>query len=333
MRRLLPLLILVPLLAGQAGVPARRPGEAVVDPDEAGVIRGQAWDPVAERPAVGAMVSLFRPTRGSERVWPEPWVREPGEADEAVARVRSDAGGLFFFRGLEPGYYVVRPRGVLQSGGAEQVRLTSEAPEQEVSLKVEIGGVITGIVRDPDGRPLTDFVVHVVGLDLGDGLNMAHPHRANAHTRTDPQGRYELGPLPTGAVWLQAASGSFGYSTPTPHAVRSGQTIEGIDIAVPDERDTLGRRSREDGGVGVRLDFSPEGPRVRETIEGMPARDRGLHEGDLIVELDGRPTRFMPPSEFTLRCRGPVGTDVVLTVQGDDGVEHELVLTRRAFPD
>jgi hypothetical protein len=331
--RLLLLSFLVSLLCGQVGVPARRPGEAVVDVEEAGVIRGQAWDPVADRPAARVMVSLFRPTRGSERVWPEPWVREPGEADEAIARVRSDSDGLFFFRGLEPGYYVVRPRGVLQSSGAAEAHLTTDEPEQDVRLRVELGGEIRGVVRDGGGEPLADITVHVVGLDVGDGLNAAYDHQATLHTRTDPEGRYSLAPLPTGTVWIQAAARSFGFSPSTAHEVRSGGVIDGVEIVVQDERVTLGTSSAGSGGVGIRIDFGSEGPKVRSTIEGMPAEAVGLRAGDLIVEVAGRLALFMPPSEFTARCRGPVGSEVVLIVRHEDGSVEELTLTRRAFPE
>lgn len=333
MRRALPLLILGLLLPGQVAEPALRPGEAVVDAGQAGVIRGEAWDPVAEQPAAGLLVSLFRPGRESARVYPEPWVREPGEADEAVARLRTDHDGRFFFRGLAPGYYVVRPRGVLQSGGGAEVHLTQEASEQEVRLQVVLGAAIRGVVLDPSGQPLTDFTVHVVGLDRGDGLNAAHDHQAALHVRTDAQGRFTLAPLPTGTVWIQAAARSFGYSTPIPHEVRSGDLVEGVDIVVPDEREMLGQRSPGDGGVGVRLDFGRSGPRIRQVIDGMPAQAAGLEGGDLVVEVAGLPTRFMPPAEFTDRCRGPVGTEVSLKVRRSDGSVEELVLVRQAFPD
>lgn len=333
MPRALTLLLLLVLLPAQVAAEEQDAGATVVHDGQPGVIRGEVWDPVAEQPAAGVLISLFRPGRDTGRQYPEPWVAEPGEADQAVVRLRADDAGRFTFSGLAPGYYVIRPRGVLQAGGGAEAHVTDEQPEQEVRLRVELGATITGQVLDEQARPLTDFTVHVVGLDAGDGLNAAHDHQATLHVRTDAQGRYVLEPLPTGTVWIQAAARSFGYSSPAAHAVRSGGRIDGIDIVVPDERDVLGQRSRDDGGVGVRLDFGPEGPRVRRTIEGMSAQAAGLEPGDLIVQVAGRSTRFMPPSEFTDRCRGPLGSEVTLRVRRADGVEHEVGLTRQAFPD
>ncbi len=326
MRRALPLLTIALLLLGQA------PGEAALD-EGPGAIRGEVWDPVADAPAAGVMVSLFRPGRGEQRVYPEPWVREPGEMDQALARVRTDPEGRFVFAGLSPGYYAIKPRGVLQAGGAADVHLTEEEPVRDVRLQVELGGTITGRVTDEDGRPLTDFTVHVTGLDLGDGLNAAHDHQANLHVRTDPEGRYVLSPLPTGTIWLQAASFSFGFSPLLPRAMKSGQRIDGVDLVVPDERGAIGRRSEGAGGVGIRLSFGPEGPGIREVVDGMPAQRAGLTGGEVVLELDGRPTRFMPSTEFWGRCRGPVDSEVTLKVRRADGEVEELTLVRQPFPE
>lgn len=327
-----PLLVLaMPMLLGQAGVPALWSGETVVLPEMQGSIGGTVTDPVSGRPAAGVLVSLSRSAVAQTRTWPEPWVPEGRQEDEVVAHVRTDSQGRFLFRGLAPGPYLLRPRGVLQSGAEREVVLGDGEARGGIFLSAEVGAELGGMVTDPHGEPLADVEVLLVGRDLGDGrgsaLDLASPVRA----RTDESGRFLLSLLPAGRIWIQALSRSYGYSLPVEVETRSGERAEDIHIEVPDERAMLGRRSHTDGWIGVRLAFAPDGPTIRGLIPGMTAESAGLLPGDVFVAVGGREARLMTPPEFSDRCRGPLGSTVEVRILRD-GTERSLLVVRVALP-
>lgn len=72
-------------------------------------------------------------------------------------------------------------------------------------------------------------------------------------------------------------------------------------------------------GVSVRDEKRLErGLRVLAVYEKSPAKRAGMRPGDLITQVDGRPTRGESTEAVTSRIRGPEGTDVSLTVRSGD---------------
>ncbi|HEX7098258.1 MAG TPA: S41 family peptidase [Acidimicrobiia bacterium] len=69
--------------------------------------------------------------------------------------------------------------------------------------------------------------------------------------------------------------------------------------------------------------------RIVSTIEGGPAREAGLQEGDEFLAVDGEPIDGLSVDEVTSRVRGPAGTQVELTLLRD-GEEFTITLTRAA---
>lgn len=69
--------------------------------------------------------------------------------------------------------------------------------------------------------------------------------------------------------------------------------------------------------------------RIMSTIEGGPAREAGLQEGDEFLAVDGESIEGWSVDEVTSRVRGPAGTDVELTLVRD-GEEFTLQITRAA---
>jgi len=133
------------------------------------------------------------------------------------------------------------------------------------------------------------------------------------------------------AMALQASDRRYGFSELLRLEVRSGDVLEGVEIVVPDERELLARREADGGGVGVRLEFEPAGPKIRSLLPGMPAEEAGLLVDDRIVSLGGMDTRFMAPSEFIHRCRGAVGEPVTLGVRTGEEPPRDVVLLRRVL--
>jgi carboxyl-terminal processing protease len=69
--------------------------------------------------------------------------------------------------------------------------------------------------------------------------------------------------------------------------------------------------------------------RVIAARDGSPAAKAGLHTGDYVRAIDGKPTRDMSVFEGSRLLRGPLGSKVTLTViRGNAADPHEVVLVR-----
>lgn len=68
-------------------------------------------------------------------------------------------------------------------------------------------------------------------------------------------------------------------------------------------------------GIGALLDTAADGrPLIVGVFSGSPAEKAGLHAGDEIVAVDGKPTAGMTIDAVTPLVRGPKGTTVTLTI-------------------
>lgn len=80
-------------------------------------------------------------------------------------------------------------------------------------------------------------------------------------------------------------------------------------------------------GIGVTIQYTQEGILILSTVSGGSARQAGLQDGDLIVEVDGQ--SCVPADESTgSLIAGQEGTQVQITVLRD-GVRTRYTLTRR----
>ncbi|MCC5858896.1 MAG: S41 family peptidase [Ectothiorhodospiraceae bacterium] len=83
------------------------------------------------------------------------------------------------------------------------------------------------------------------------------------------------------------------------------------------------------GGLGIEVGTENGFIKVIAPIDDTPAQRAGVEAGDLIIRLDGEPTRGMSLNEAVSRMRGEPGTDIVLTIvrEGEDG-PFDIRLTR-----
>ncbi|HEY9888684.1 MAG TPA: carboxyl-terminal processing protease CtpA [Candidatus Obscuribacterales bacterium] len=83
-------------------------------------------------------------------------------------------------------------------------------------------------------------------------------------------------------------------------------------------------------GVGLQIakDEADQSLQVIAPIEGSPAAAADLQPRDRILAIDGHPTATLTLDEAANWMRGPVGTQVVLTVARNQEAPREVTLTR-----
>jgi carboxyl-terminal processing protease len=86
--------------------------------------------------------------------------------------------------------------------------------------------------------------------------------------------------------------------------------------------------SGEFGGVGMEVAVENGVLKVISPIEGSPADLAGIKPGDVITEIDGKPTQGMVVFEAVKSLRGPKGSKVTITVTRDGEGSKDLTLTR-----
>jgi carboxyl-terminal processing protease len=88
------------------------------------------------------------------------------------------------------------------------------------------------------------------------------------------------------------------------------------------------------GSLGARLgrDNDTHALYVRDVPEGFAANAAGIEPGDEIVMIDGFYVRNLTSEELHAKLRGPVGSDVALTLARGDRVLH-VELRRSALRD
>lgn len=88
--------------------------------------------------------------------------------------------------------------------------------------------------------------------------------------------------------------------------------------------DTKGRF----GGIGVEIAMKDDKLMIVTPIEGSPAAAAGLKTGDLILEINGIPTRNRPLMDVIKEMRGDRGTQVTLMIGRGDAKPFRLTLER-----
>lgn len=85
-------------------------------------------------------------------------------------------------------------------------------------------------------------------------------------------------------------------------------------------------------GIGAQLGVKDGLPVIIAPIDDSPAAEAGIKPGDVILGVDGEDVTSLSLDEIVTRVRGPVGTEVVLTLlrQGQEGT-IELTLVRRTI--
>ncbi len=88
--------------------------------------------------------------------------------------------------------------------------------------------------------------------------------------------------------------------------------------------------SGEFDGVGMSIEEDKQGLLVLNVFDGSPAAEAGIHEGDLITEVNGESIAGEPSDIATAKIKGRAGTSVDLTVvEGGRGGDERTIAVDR----
>src|SRR6266581_3234519 len=84
----------------------------------------------------------------------------------------------------------------------------------------------------------------------------------------------------------------------------------------------------EFGGLGIEVSMENGLVKVVSPIDDTPAAHAGLKPGDLITHLDGTPVQGLTLPEAVDRMRGPINSDINLTIRREGREPFDVKLTR-----
>src|ERR1700719_3149811 len=84
----------------------------------------------------------------------------------------------------------------------------------------------------------------------------------------------------------------------------------------------------EFGGLGIEVSMESGLVKVVSPIDDTPAAHAGLKPGDLITPLDGTPVQGLTLPEAVEKMRGPVNSEITLTVRREGQEPFDVKLTR-----
>ena len=97
-------------------------------------------------------------------------------------------------------------------------------------------------------------------------------------------------------------------------------------------QDTLESRANNYVGIGITVSYDREdGLLVQEVTEEGPAQQAGVKAGDIITHVDGASVAGDARYEATDRIAGEEGTQVELTLLGEDGTTRTVTCTRQTL--
>ena len=86
--------------------------------------------------------------------------------------------------------------------------------------------------------------------------------------------------------------------------------------------------SGEFGGLGIEVGTEDGFIKVVSPIDDTPASKAGIQPGDLIVKIDGQPTKGLSLMEAVDKMRGKAGSKINLTLVREGGKPFDVELTR-----
>lgn len=93
-------------------------------------------------------------------------------------------------------------------------------------------------------------------------------------------------------------------------------------------RDMRVQTKGEFGGLGIEVSMENGLVKVVSPIDDTPAAEAGLEPGDLITHLDGEPVMGLTLGQAVERMRGPVDSDLTISIRRGNQEPFDVTLTR-----
>lgn len=216
----------------------------------------------------------------------------------------NNSRGAFEFASLRPGAYWFRVQTTRYAPQVSQrVVVRGGTSVTDVVIRLDQGGEITGTVTDEEtGEPVAGARVMV--------FNPSSPFAAN-QTRTGADGRYTLAGVAPGRRSVRVTKNGY-LST-----VEAGVAVT---PAAPARRDVQIRRQKpgermQFHGIGAVLRKTDDGVQVMRVMDGLPASQFGLADGDYIRAVDREPVEGLRLESVIEQIRGESGVPVELEIE------------------
>ena len=86
--------------------------------------------------------------------------------------------------------------------------------------------------------------------------------------------------------------------------------------------------SGEFGGLGIEVGIEDGFIKIISPIDDTPASKAGIQPGDLIIKIDGQPTKGLSMTEAVDKMRGKAGSKILLTLVREGGQPFDVELQR-----
>ncbi len=238
----------------------------------AGIVVNERGDPIAE-----CAVSLQNDAQGFMEMMPF------GNNGETTT---TGDDGTFEIADMKPGAYIVKAESRTQgTGKSKTIQIDEGKIVDGLRITLEPGARISGVVYDPDRRPMPGAQVGVVAESTGPMPAMASmmPDEFTASTAaatTNDRGEFSIPDVPPGTYTVNASLPGFAKASQPGVTLNSGQDLRGVDLML-----TLGGSAsgvytvngQPVKGVMIQL-FGPGGAKMITTdaegrfdVTGLPA--------------------------------------------------------------
>lgn len=233
----------------------------------------------------------------------------------ALQPSHSQPDGSFSLGPLRPGEYVLRASAARHPpGAATRVQVRSARPTSNVTLTLNAGAVVTGVVSDAEGVAVAGALVQL----RGGGQSGTWPRTG----LSDADGRYRLGPAPGGTYLLLATSaGALPTRLPAVTVPERGELSQNVSL-----RSLKGAQRVEVQSIGLALREASSGVVIDAVTAGSAAERAGVVKGDQVVSVDFQPALTLGIAATAKALQG-VSVQVTAEVRGANGHARTVYLT------
>jgi hypothetical protein len=231
-----------------------------------------------------------------------------------------DPDGRFEVRGLNAGTWELQAL-ARDTGPSERVRVdlpASPGARVEKDLRLRAGRKLQGVVRDANSHAAVAGAR--VALETSPGEDSV---LVRTGTFTGPDGRFELEGLPDSPVSVAVEADRYNRRIVT---LPRGKTD--VEVALrPVATDAT--PATDLVGIGAVVSRGDDGLVLGTLVAAGGAAAAGLHQGDVVLRVDGQTIAELGFAEAIQRLRGEEGTVVRLEVRRADGTVSTVDVVRR----